>query len=95
MATRTRSDLVAAPAYDPVATTEQEVDHGQGPPPSYFNVFSQLKVAKVESKSPHELGKKTVLIIINSGIQIRPCFLFYLFDLLINISIMLLDDYCS
>jgi hypothetical protein len=48
--------------YDPVSTSENVDDK----PPSYFDVVSQIRVAKSEAKSPTDLAKRTISIILSS-----------------------------
>lgn len=53
----------APPVYNPVSTSDNDTEDK---PPSYFNVISQLKAAKAESKSPVDLGQKTLAILFGS-----------------------------
>lgn len=53
--------MAESQVYDPVSTNEHE-----DKPPSYFDVISQIKQAKTESKSSSELCLRTVKIIAGS-----------------------------
>ena len=47
------------PVYNAVSTSE----NNDTKPPSYFNVVSQIRAAKADSKNPADLAKKTVTIL--------------------------------
>lgn len=64
------------PVYNPVSTTDNDAETAGAPddkPPSYFDVVSQIRAAKAESKNPAELAQRTVSIVCGS------CILSYFF----------------
>jgi hypothetical protein len=46
-------------------------DNADEPPPSYFNVVSQIRAAKQTAKNPIDLTQKTVAILCQSGTSIH------------------------
>jgi hypothetical protein len=62
------ADAVDEPVYKPVAMDEKQADAAeQPPPPPYFNILSQLRQVRQESKTPLQFGTKIVPILFASG----------------------------
>jgi hypothetical protein len=52
--------------YNQVSTTESGGVSSYGEPPSYFDVVSQIRAAKVDAKNAGDFARKSVSILCNS-----------------------------